>query len=162
MLCVRRPSEVAIRSYLTAQRGLPFSYAEVGATSATPPRGYAIDQSRVLLGEGSALYGRAVEPLSRWAMFRIGWVERLWPDTPIEAGTVVGILAGVGAFWLNAARIVYVVDEPGPPRRLGFAYGTLPDHLEKGLVKALYPLARRMQKRFARDSMRRMAEAVGL
>lgn len=189
MLLVRRPSEDAIRSYLAAQRGLPFSYPEVGATSAAPPPGYTVDHGRVRLGEGPEVYARAVEALRRWVMFRIGWVELLWPDAPIEAGTVVGILIRVGAFCLNAVRIVYVVDELGPPRRFGFAYGTLPDHVERGeerftvewneadgsvwydllafstpnhpLVKALYPLARRMQKRFSRDSIGRMAQAVG-
>jgi hypothetical protein len=33
---------------------------------------------------------------------------------------------------LNAARIVYVVDEDGPICRYGFAYGTLAEHAESG------------------------------
>ena len=38
----------------------------------------------------------------------------------------------LGLWWLNACRIVYVVDEPGPVSRYGFAYGTLPDHAGSG------------------------------
>ena len=31
----------------------------------------------------------------------------------------------IGFWWLNACRIVYVVDEAGPITQFGFAYGTL-------------------------------------
>ena len=94
-----------------------------------------------------------------------------------------------GHWWLNACRIVYVVDEEGPVTRFGFAYGTLPQHAESGeerftvewreadgavwydilafsrprqlLARAGYPFARRLQKRFARDSAAAMQRAVG-
>jgi uncharacterized protein (UPF0548 family) len=85
--------------------------------------------------------------------------------------------------------VVYVVDEHGPlVRRAGFAYGTLPDHVERGeerflvemdpsdgrvwydilafsrprhaLVRASFPVARMLQKRFARDSMAVMKSVV--
>ena len=40
------------------------------------------------------------------------------------------MLARVLGMWtLNAARVVFVIDEPG---RFGFAYGTLPRHVESG------------------------------
>jgi uncharacterized protein (UPF0548 family) len=36
-------------------------------------------------------------------------------------------------WWTNAARVVYTIDEPEEPLpRFGFAYGTLPDHVESG------------------------------
>ena len=35
-------------------------------------------------------------------------------------------------WWLNACRIVYVVDDSGPNFKFGFAYGTLPGHVESG------------------------------
>lgn len=38
----------------------------------------------------------------------------------------------IGLWWLNACRIVYVVDESGPISRFGLAYGTLPGHVERG------------------------------
>jgi uncharacterized protein (UPF0548 family) len=121
-------------------------------------------------------------------MFHLGWVQLCWPDAPIEPGTVVGILAWAGGlWWLNACRVVYVLDEPGPPRRFGFAYGTLADHAETGeerftvewrdddsvwydllafsrprhwLARLGYPLTRRTQKRFALDSLAAMTAAV--
>jgi hypothetical protein len=60
-------------------------------------------------------------------------VETWPPDTPILAGQAVAVVACLfGLWWLNACRIVYVVDEQGPVQRFGFAYGTLPDHAESG------------------------------
>ena len=38
----------------------------------------------------------------------------------------------IGLFWLNACRIVYLIDEDGPTKRFGFAYGTLTEHAESG------------------------------
>ena len=89
---------------------------------------------------------------------------------------------------LNACRMVYVVDESGPIRRFGFACGTLPGHVESGeerflvewhrdtdrvwydilafsrpnhlLTRLGYPLIRRSQRRFARDSAVSMVSAV--
>ena len=87
--------------------------------------------------------------------------------------------------FLNACRIVYVRDEP---RRFSFAYGTLPDHIESGeerftlewqeddsvwydilafsrpnhfLARLGYPIVRRLQRRFARDSATAMKRAAG-
>jgi uncharacterized protein (UPF0548 family) len=118
-------------------------------------------------------------------MFNLGWVQLCWPETPIAAGATVSVLAQVfGVWWLNAARIVYVIDEP---RRFGFAYGTLPDHIARGeerfmiewreddsvwydlsafskpkhwLVKMGYPMTRLMQKRFGKHSLDAMTRAT--
>ena len=93
----------------------------------------------------------------------------------------------LGTWWLNACRVVYLVEEDGPPRRFGFAYGTLPDHIEQGeerflveqdpdgvtwydlsvfsrprhlLARIGYPVARVMQRRFARHSQAAMQRTV--
>jgi len=109
---------------------------------------------------------------------------------PIEIGATVAVKARAFGTWvLNATRIVYVVNEKNAVERFGFAYGTLADHVECGeerfiiefhkvddsvwydilafskpqhpLVKVSYPLARMLQKRFARDSMGCMKSLVG-
>ncbi len=111
------------------------------------------------------------------------------PETPIQAGQVVAVIARLfGPWWLNGCRIVYVVDEEGSVQRFGFAYGTLPGHSESGeerftaewhrandavwydilafprpqqlLARLGCPFARRLQKRFARDSAVAMLRAV--
>ena len=42
--------------FISSQRNLQFTYAEVGATNATPPSGYKIDHNRIRLGQGEATY----------------------------------------------------------------------------------------------------------
>ena len=121
-------------------------------------------------------------------MFDMPWIDLCWPDTPIEPGATVAVLVSHLGFWsLNAARIVYVIDDRGSSEGYGFAYGTLPDHMERGeerftvefntddqtvwydiyalsrpstLARLAYPLARTLQKRFARDSGAAMQTAV--
>ena len=189
MLSLRKPSAERLREFLAAQAKLDLTYPAVGATAAVPPAGYVVDRTRIKLGEGAKVFAAAKAALDRWEHFRLGWVETWPPETPIQAGQVVAVIARLfGLWWLNACRIVYVVDEEGPVQRFGFAYGTLPQHAESGeerftvewheeddavgydivafsrpqqlLARWGYPLARRLQKRFARDSAAAMRRAV--
>ncbi len=189
MLSLRKPSEESIRSFLLAQASLPFTYSDVGATATTPPAGYDVDRTRVKLGEGESIFRSATAALKRWEQFRLGWVDAWSPETPIQIGAVVAVMGyALGLWWLNACRIVYVVDEPGPIQRFGFGYGTLPGHVESGeerfliewnqdddtvwydilafsrpshiLTRLGYHAVRRRQKRFGRDSSAAMRAAV--
>jgi uncharacterized protein (UPF0548 family) len=191
MLSLRKPSVESIRRFLTVQAKLPFSYAAVGATAQAPPAGYAVDRTRIKLGEGEQTFQAAKAALRRWEQFRLGWVEAWSPDAPIQSGEVVAVVArAVGFWWLNCCRIVYVVDDSGPIDKFGFAYGTLPGHVESGEERFLIewdrsdnnvwydilafsrphhfvtrigqPFVRRMQKRFWRDSAQAMRRAVNL
>lgn len=199
-----KPDRKQIDRFLAAQRNRTFSYREVGASrrlaptlSISPnapaesslPAGYQVDHNRVRIGEGRAAFARAVEGLRNWKPFDLGWVAAHPPTAPLEPGMTVAVRVRHYGFWsLNAARIVYTLDEEGPVVRCGFAYGTLPDHAEQGeerftvewhhedgavwydllafsrpnhaLASLGKPLARRLQKRFARDSMRSMARAA--
>jgi uncharacterized protein (UPF0548 family) len=190
MPSLRKPSPGLIQTFLTRQAKLSFSYPAVGATATTPPPGYTVDHTRVRLGQGENVFTLATAALRRWDHFRLGWVEARSPDQQIAVGTPVAVLARVmGLWWLNACRVVYVVDESqGPIRRWGFAYGTLPGHAETGeerfqiewdqadgsvyydilafsrprhvLARLGYPLTRRFQRRFARDSAAAVAKAA--
>ena len=89
-------------------------------------------RTRIKLGNGARSFAAAKRALERWEQFRLGWVEAWPPDTSIQAGQVVAVIARLfGLWWLNACRIVYTVDEDGPVKRYGFAYGTLPEHAEQ-------------------------------
>ena len=133
MLSLRKPSAESIRRFLAEQAKLPFTYSAVGATATTPPAGYVVDHTRIKLGEGEPVFRSAIAALQRWEQFRLGWVEAWSPDTPIQSGEVVAVMGrAIGLWWLNACRIVYVVDESGPISKFGFAYGTLPGHVESG------------------------------
>src|SRR5437764_14319588 len=128
MLAWRRPSADSVRAFLAAQSELSFTYTAVGATAdGRSPAGYVVDRTRTRLGEGEEVFSAARRALERWDQFRLGWVEARAPGPAIRAGEVVAIVArSVGIWWLNACRIVYVVDEQGPTWRFGFGYGTLP------------------------------------
>ena len=183
-----RPSPRRIQKFLDRQRREPFSYAEQGATRGPAPPGFTVDRYRVELGRGSTVFARAVEALRLWKMFDLGWVELCWPDAPVEPGSTVAVLTRHYGFWsLNASRIVYVVDDRGGRPQYGFAYGTLTGHAEtgeerftvewrpeddsvwyavyafsrpNGLARLGYPLSRRLQRRFARDSQEAFRRAV--
>ncbi len=190
MLSLREPSPESIRRFLTVQAKLVFSYPAVGATASQTPAGFVVDHTRIKLGEGEPVFQAAKAALEQWRQFDLGWLEAWPPDTPIQAGKVVAIMAhAIGLWWLNACKIIYVVDESGPISRFGLAYGTLPDHPAKGEERFLiewdqaddsvwydilafsrpnhwltwlgYPVVRRTQKRFGRESAAAMLKAVG-
>lgn len=182
MFMMREPSEEDARRFVASQRDLPFTYAEVGATNTTPPTSYTVDHNRIQLGSGAATFERAVDALKQWRQFDLGWVVIVPRGVPIEVGATVAVKARAFGTWsLNASRVVYTIEES---RRFAFAYGTLPDHVECGeerfliewlpddsvwydilafsrprhpLVRLSAPLARRLQKQFAHDSLNRMA-----
>jgi uncharacterized protein (UPF0548 family) len=153
------------------------------------PSGYNVDHNRVFLGRGEGTWRRATEAIREWQMFNMPWVRVYSPTTPIAAGATVAVLVQHFGFCsLNAARIVYVVDEDGPICRYGFAYGTLTEHAESGeerftvewdrsednvwyvilafslpqktLVRLGYPVSRMLQKRFAEASKAAMVAAT--
>jgi uncharacterized protein (UPF0548 family) len=187
MFKISAPNDRDVEKFIAAQRNLPFTYSEVGTTNTTPPAGYNVDHNRIQLDKGEVTYRRAVEALKNWRQFDLGWVTIVPPGVAIETGATVAVKARAFGTWsLNACRVVYVINEP---RRFGFAYGTLPDHVERGeerfliewlpddsvwydifafsrpqhpLVKLTFLLARRLQKRFARESLARMKTATDL
>jgi uncharacterized protein (UPF0548 family) len=189
MLFPFRPTEQRIRAIIASQQDKQFSYTEVGASRGELPAGYKVLHNRTELGRGSAQFARASEALRQWKMFDFRGVWLNWPTTTIESGNVVAVLIKHFGFWsLNLCRIVYVIDEDGSIRRLGFAYGTLAEHAEQGEERftvewdrtsdtvsydilsfsrpgnwktlVAYPLARWLQKRFVDNSLIAMAHAV--
>lgn len=189
LLSLQKPSADALRRFLGTQRHLDYNYAAVGATEHTPPPGFVVDRTRIELGRGEEAFVAAKEALGSWEQFRLGWVAA-WPcDTPLQSGELVAVLGrAIGLWWLNACRIIYTIDDQGPVHRYGFAYGTLPGHVACGeerfliqwdeatdivrydilafsrpnhlLTRLGYPLVRRSQKRFGRDSAAAMFRAV--
>ena len=191
MFLHRQPSEQVVRQFISSQQDLPFSYAQVGSTKDQPGDGYSgftVDHNRRKLGEGQETYRLAVAALRSWQQFDLGWVTVVPAGRPLEVGTTVAVRAKTFGFWsLNAARIVYVIDEKqNGNARFGFAYGTLPDHVERGeerftierhaddsvwydiyafsrpkhpLARLGFPITRMLQKRFVRDSLAKMTTA---
>ncbi|MCV7423063.1 DUF1990 domain-containing protein [Mycobacterium yunnanensis] len=106
--------------------GLPFTYAEVGATAGPPPPGYHHLHASAVIGHGRARFADAVEQLMRWGMQRGAGLS---VDATTEVAAVGSeVVVGLGPV-RAPCRVVYVLDEPD---RRGFAYGTLPGHAESG------------------------------
>jgi uncharacterized protein (UPF0548 family) len=115
--------------------------------------------------------------------------QALLARCPHHGGTVVGVFGRHFGVWsLNACRIVYVIEKEALLlKRYGFAFGTLPGHVERGeerftvewhraddsvwyevfafarpvhpLAKVGLPFVRLIQRRFAAASLRAMAAA---
>jgi uncharacterized protein (UPF0548 family) len=190
MFTLTKPAVERIQQFINQQRQLPFNYAEVGATRGELPSGYLVNHARIQLGQGEVVFKKAAEALRAWKMFDTDWAWICWPETPVEAGASVAVLACHFGFWsLHPARIIYLIDEQDERRRrIGFAYGTLMAHGMQGeetfiiewhrdddsvwydlrsfsrpnqlLAKLGAPIARRLQKRFAQDSRQAMLRAV--
>ena len=189
MFLTHKPSDSLIKKFIASQEDLPFTYDEVGATRGRLPEGYAHDHNSITLGTGRAVFQKAVAALRAWEQFDLGWVTIVPAGVPIKEGAVVAVQAQTFGVWsLSAARVVYVVNELDAVSGFGFAYGTLPDHVERGeerflvewdqatdsvtydilafskprhpLVRLSFSLARLLQRRFARDSLLRMRAAV--
>ena len=188
MFSLTAPSEDEIRRFISKQKDSGFSYSQVGASATAAPAGYNVDHNRVQLGRGEVTWRRAEKAIRAWQMFSMPWVGLHWPSAPIELGTNVAVsVRHLGFYSVNACRVVYVVDEDGPRKRFGFAYGTLAEHAESGeerftvewddkddvwydilafsrprqlLARLGYPLSRSLQKKFARDSKAAMLRAV--
>lgn len=189
---LHEPSAERVRATLDRQARLVCTYDPVGGTRhGVVPEGFDHDHNRTRLGEGRRDFAAAREALARWEMFPAPWTRLTWRSpgpAPIAEDTLVApLIRALGVWWLNAGRIVYTVDETGPVHRFGFAYGTLPHHVERGeerftvelladgtvwydllafsrprhpLVRLGYPLARRLQRRFVRDSQAALRSAV--
>ncbi|MES2693942.1 MAG: DUF1990 domain-containing protein [Verrucomicrobiota bacterium] len=186
----RAPSDGEAEAFLREVGGEGVSYRETGATrsDAERPAGYTVDHNRQRIGEGEADFMAGCEALRGWRMFPQPWTRIHPQNAPLREGQVVAMMAkGLGLWWLNACRIVYTLDERGPVRRFGFAYGTLLAHVEQGEerfsvelqadgsvwydvrafsrprywpVRLGKPLARRLQRRFVEESKAAMRTAV--
>ncbi len=121
-------------------------------------------------------------------MFDLGWVRVVNSAAPIASGEVVAVeVRSLGLRSLNFSRIVETIDNE---TQFGLVYATTAHHLEQGeerfllrfdrangevsyeleavsrprhtLAKIGYPITRYFQHKFARDSHRRMRQAVNL
>ena len=189
MISLTEPSETDVRRILDEQRERPFSYSEIGASRNGAPPGYPVNHHRSPLGRGEKDYQRAIDAIRSWRMYDLNWTRLYSPDTPIEPGRTVAIVARHFGFWsLNVCRIIYVLDDSASLKRYGFAFGTLPEHVEQGeerfavelvedgsvwfelfaFARARHPLARMapplaalLQRRFAREAAAAIQRFVG-
>lgn len=154
------------------------------------PSSYVIDHRYFSLGTGRTLFERARTALLAWRHFEIPWLELHGGARAVHEGQVVATSTRVfGAWFVNPCRVVDCEDGDGGSDRAAFAYGTLSGHVEAGeerfslhhdresdtvrfeilafsrpavmLTRLGYPLARRVQRRFAGAAAEALARACG-
>jgi uncharacterized protein (UPF0548 family) len=192
MISLKKPSIASIQQFIANQQTLPFSYPEVAVGSTQIGKTVARfnnDAQKVVVGHGQHDFAQAKIALTQWVHFPKHWTPIIPESTPIETGQTVTVnFYLMGLWWTNAARIVYVEDQP---QQFGFAYGTLPSHIERGEelfrvsmdeqarvwyeirafsqprwwpIWLIYPVARLLQARFRLDSadaVRRFVQSEG-
>lgn len=151
-------------------------------------RGFSHDESRSPLGFGRETFSAAKRAFAHWAMFDLGWVRVVNAIAPIADGQIVAVeVHALGLWSVNLSQIRETADTE---TAFGFIYATTKEHIEEGeesflirldpttgevsykleaisrprhiLARLGFPMARYFQHRFARDSHRRMRQAVNL
>lgn len=123
-----RLDAASARRILDRGRGQEPTYGFAGTLLGDDPPALDLMAERVV-GRGDDAFARAVACLRSFGPQRA--IATVWPD---DASTTVGtdliVALGLGPITIVALdRVVAMVDEP---RRWGFAYGTLPGHIEVG------------------------------
>lgn len=186
MITFHLPQSKTLATFLTREKQLDITYKHRGASAKTEKvPGFDNDFQRVSIGQGAAAFEQACAAIRHWSMFPPDWTIILPRETPIQAGETVAMYAkAFGLWWRNSCRIIYVLEAPG---QFGFAYGTLPGHIECGeelflveqdengqvwytirafskpkrwYAKIAYPLMRMFQARFRRDSAIAMKNCI--
>jgi uncharacterized protein (UPF0548 family) len=183
------PDPATIEEVRRAVAREPLSYEDVGATRWTMPEGWPTEDASILLGKGLDVFERGAVAVREWRMFDLSWIRMPRRKIPVEGDTVAFASRQLGGWTINSCRVVYVLDErTGPAWRSGFAYGTLAVHAVAGeeqflvtwdrdtdevrfgirkfsrllhpLVRLAGPVARSLQRRFTRDALAAVLDAV--
>jgi uncharacterized protein (UPF0548 family) len=157
-----------------------------GVVEGKLPFSFAYDQSRTCIGQGKEAFRLARKALERWAEFDLGWVRVANAGASIAAGQIVAVeVRSLGLWSVNINRILETIISP---ICFGFLYATTPLHIEQGEERFLlefdpqsgnvwyhidavsrprnpmaglgYPITRKFQHNFARDSHRRLQQVV--
>ena len=125
------PSAKNLDGFIAKESSKTFTYVEVGATKEDKKFShYDHDDNSVILGDGEVVWQKAKHALDNWQQFPLPWTKIYPNTTPLKEGETVAVMFRLfGIWWRNSAKIVYAFDEPN---RYGFAYGTLPGHIELG------------------------------
>lgn len=182
MFRLRRPDTGEVRAILERLAGAALTYPEVGATGSDERlealSGYAVDRYGADLGRGPEVFARAREALFDFAMYPPAWtsVVTAGDRRPAADRLFASVIRHLGFWSINPGRVIETVDGDD---RAGFAFGTLPGHSERGeerfavardagdrvrfevrafsrpaapLARLGAPIARALQRRFARDA----------
>ena len=126
-IALRRPSDEKLIGIWEEQSSLPITYKNAGMTRGGQRRGYRHHHASVSLGTGT--FEKARQSLRAWGAQR-GAGFGVHPERPVAQGMAVLVYGRLGPLYTSVCcRVIYIIDEDD---RWGFAYGTLPHHVERG------------------------------
>ncbi len=189
MIRIRKPTELDVLQILERQRDVSLTYESQGQTNGYPPDGFVPNAYSAEIGKGAETFQVAADALQGFEVLRLDWVEAI-TDGPFQPGTNLCLLTHQFGLWvINVVRVVFCTNTEEETTRSAFAVGTLPVHLMRGeewfvvdhrtddsvhlhiisfarprhwLAWLTYPLVRFLQKRFARDAARNLADLVAV
>jgi len=154
-IALRRPSDEKLIGLWEQQSSLPVSYKNAGMTRSGPHRGYRHHKASVSLGVGTFKEGREV--LRAWGAQR-GAGFGVHPERPVAQGMAVLVYGRLGPLYTSVCcRVIYIIDEDD---RWGFAYGTLPHHVERGEESFIVSKDKEDNVTFTVESLSRPASVV--
>lgn len=109
----------------------PYSYPEIGRTrDGDLPSGYRRLHRQVTMPGGRDRFDTLAEALMGWRLHTGAGLDMRVSSLRVAQSAVLTATLHLGPFRIaTRCRVVYVIDEPD---RVGFAYGTLPGHPERG------------------------------
>lgn len=177
-LSLSRPSLNEMFAWIEKHANAVFSYQPQYLTHLPPPvKGWNYDRMKEKVGKGQADFDRVRTCIQKFGVFPPEWTHLYHIHPPQEGQNVAMHAQFLGVFWVNLCRVLYVIDTEN---QYGFAYGTLPQHVEKGeelflveidenedvwytiiavsrpqhwLAFVGYPLIRWLQSKFRKDSL---------
>ena len=131
MISINIPSIQKSTAFIQKQAPLDYTYSPLFGTKLKDNiETYDNDSLEIVIGKGVLDFEIAKKAIRSWTMFPALWTKILKENTPIEVNETVAMYAKFfGLWWRNACKIVYVTDNK---TEFGFAYGTLPGHIESG------------------------------
>ena len=154
-IALRRPSDDELIAIWEEQASLPITYKNAGMTRGGPHRGYRSHRESVSLGTGT--FDKALECLRNWGAQR-GAGFGVYPERPVAQGMAVLVYGRLGRLYTSVCcRVIYVVHDED---RYGFAYGTLPHHVERGEESFMISKDKEGNVTFTVESCSRPAKAI--
>ncbi len=184
---IRHPNRAQVLAVLEDCAGAPFSYPEIGSAGGAPPEGYAVDRYSADLGRGDEVLERTRAAIWAFAMYPPRWTSIITlgeKPTPAPDLVFASVIHHLGFWSINPGRVIETIDQEDCA---GFSFGTLPGHSKCGeerfrvvcdhdgtvrfealafsrpaalLARLGVPLARGLQRRFARDAKRAMRDSA--
>jgi uncharacterized protein (UPF0548 family) len=179
-------SEAGMAALHDEQSRRAVTYKPIGiASSNCNLTGYRRDRAELSLGAGTAIFNIAFDSLVNWRAHTGAGFTIFPASIPVREGDTVVLHRSFPFGYLTlCCRVLYMIDEVD---RRGFAYGTLPMHLERGeqvfiierdanganrfvieslsrpahsITRVLYPITRLIQKRVAKAYLLALTSSI--